>query len=384
MSLNNQSPGPLRGVTPLAYTGNTPNMVFNTRRPTTRDFFNFTLGTWWIIPKSTTGSILSEEVWVLVGLDNHIATWIRMQGSGSSSSDILITEYDTPGQSGDHVLNDHASIVEVMGWGGGGGGATVSIPSSAYPGSGGSGSPFSLFKVPVSYLGGSGSSVAFYVGNGGAGATIYASDGVDGEPSSFGNLYLKGGMRGLFGFSAGVSETFFSESSARALANTVSNIGVPSLNSDANGVQILTPGTSSPLLVSLLVPGGAISNLGTSSASGGSMGQNLAINAEGIQGAFIVDNAGNTIFSGGSAGTIGPVGGNGGRGIDNNGLYFAGGSGGGSGGVGSVSSGSGGDGGFPGGGGAGGSGFVTGFSQTNFTSAGSGAGGKIIIIEYLG
>lgn len=88
MASKNQSPGSLKGTTPLAYAGTTPNMVLNTRRPTTTDVKNFVLGTWWVIPKklpNASPSAPTSEVWILTGNAQNTANWQQLTDDIASS-----------------------------------------------------------------------------------------------------------------------------------------------------------------------------------------------------------------------------------------------------------------------------------------------------------
>lgn len=65
------------GIWPLSYLGvepvAPPLLLTNNRAPTTSDYKNFNVGTWWI-DRSTAPS---EDVWILVNKDNNVARWIK-------------------------------------------------------------------------------------------------------------------------------------------------------------------------------------------------------------------------------------------------------------------------------------------------------------------
>lgn len=194
--MRRQLSGKITGANPLAYVGSTPNMVFNTRRPTTQDFYGFELGCWWLIPKSTNGSVLSEEMWVLVGLDNHVATWKRLRSGGGPTEEasVKVTVYDTPG-SGIHTFDNNMVDVQVECVGGGGGSPGFgfnNLPngnSEAFPGAGGGAYCRKLYTSSEM-----GSSQPYTVGNGGAGgvaeipsiASFQRYFGDDGGDTTFG------------------------------------------------------------------------------------------------------------------------------------------------------------------------------------------------------
>lgn len=97
-------------ISPLSYTGvaaqNPPTVVRNTRRPTTRDFLNFALGTIWIIPTSTVVGAPTDEAWILVNITANSGTWIQMDDASSSAQ-----QFDT--DSGSAV--PAANILNILG-----------------------------------------------------------------------------------------------------------------------------------------------------------------------------------------------------------------------------------------------------------------------------
>jgi hypothetical protein len=75
----------LDGLNPLAYMGvaelSPSDQVFFPRPPTSQDNQNFYLGTWWIDTGTNTPPA-AENVWILVSLQQGVATWINLAGSG--------------------------------------------------------------------------------------------------------------------------------------------------------------------------------------------------------------------------------------------------------------------------------------------------------------
>lgn len=198
MALSNQSPGALKGVTPLAYAGTTPNMVFNTRRPTSKDVFNFELGTWWIIPKKKSGAAASDptrEVWILVGNAQQTASWKKLRGGAGPAEDssVKVTVLSTPG-SGTFTFDPSMDQVQVECQGGGSGGGGNTGTDTVYSGSSG-GYCKKLFTASVV-----GSSQNYVVGSGGSGSIGAAQPG-NGTITTFGSFLSAGG--GTSGFASG-------------------------------------------------------------------------------------------------------------------------------------------------------------------------------------
>lgn len=189
MAQSNQSPGSLRGVTPLAYAGSTPNMVFNTRRPTARDVFNFELGTWWIIPKKKSGASASDptrEVWILVGNARQTANWKKLHGGAGPTEDssVKVTVLSTPG-SGTFTFDPsmHQVQVECVGGGGGASGARSVVPPNVAASSGGGSGGYVKKLFNSSTVG---ASQSYVVGSGGL-------SGVSGTNTTFGSFLVGGG-----------------------------------------------------------------------------------------------------------------------------------------------------------------------------------------------
>lgn len=76
----------LDGKNPLAYMGvrpvQPPQLIVNTRRPTTQDLKNFEIGTFWVIP--TAASTPTNEIWVLIDKAGNVATWLELDSGGGS------------------------------------------------------------------------------------------------------------------------------------------------------------------------------------------------------------------------------------------------------------------------------------------------------------
>lgn len=169
-----QQRGPINGLDPLIYTGGLPNLVVMTRRPTVKDFQGFFLGHWWIIPKTNDDSPPSEEIWILVGKQNHIATWKRLHAGGTPTHDFLINKiYITTVGAGTYTPTHGMSQVEIECIGAGGGGTVVA-------GGGAGGYCIKLYTATQI-----GSSQPYIVGSGGAGEVI-SVDGHAGEATTFG------------------------------------------------------------------------------------------------------------------------------------------------------------------------------------------------------
>jgi hypothetical protein len=128
----------LDGRNPLAYMGVTPDqppqLLVETRQPTTNDVQNFNIGTMWVIPTQNSGP--SEEVWQLVSKVGNVATWVELTSSSGTTypdHEILIgtgtATIDTipAGTTGYALVAQGAAadpIFDVLGVEGGGTGAT--------------------------------------------------------------------------------------------------------------------------------------------------------------------------------------------------------------------------------------------------------------------
>lgn len=469
MAQSNQSPGSLRGVTPLAYAGSTPNMVFNTRRPTTRDVFNFELGTWWIIPKKSSNdtNINAREIWVLVANYEQSAQWeritsskdiitlpnhsvalgtgadtlnstgpnassgiplvsqglsadpafttaviagggtgstsfgvnqivvsgatsttplaslssgtsgqyLRSNGAGvqpswanNSTGGIIITQYNTPGSSGNHVLDVTTAMVEIFAWGGGGGGGGGQNIVSSSPNGGVSGAAggFIYYKTFVAAFGGAGSSVSYSVGTGGLGGTS-GSYGAYGTSSFFGSISSPK--------STGQAN-YNGSNPPDTLPSMVSNGSLIDLSSGAIPASQYSPFYAYRTINLAAVNQEIISSHPSLPGVGGN-GASFPPDTSQFRGGSVYSFDGTTLLVQGGITTTGLPGQNGSDGGFIGGMLVAGSGGSG----GSAASSNGGNGGWPGGGGGGGA------SNTGNTgpggAGGNGGGGRIVVVEYL-
>ncbi len=408
----------LQGTFVTAYTGvnatNPPQFVLYKRAPTIHDFFNFNLGTIWVhqiqVP-GTPPTYTTSTMYILVALAQNIATWVKI--GSSAVSDIITTSYNTPGQTGTHVLNSATTVVEIFMWGagnsgGGGGGGTT-----GNAGYGGGGGGFTHLMNPVSFFGGAGSSVTFSTAAQTVGATGVSSanpsSGNVGATSTFGNIetmttslnITPSGVTPTYmpwgGISPGVSPTNIitlaqiggglvdngseidfgveyclfnlkvSEAPYTCITNGVWNfIGhMGNLGSFGTGWDNLTMSLTGTSLPTGGGGGGNYSSVTSYAPNNGSQLISYGPSA-------------NIILAGGLAGTSGNHTGSNGLDGSTATVFMAGGTGGGGGYYGGATGGNGGNGGYPGGGGGGGGGgSVTG------GNGGNGAGGMLIVVEYI-
>lgn len=168
-----QQRGPINGLDPLIYTGGLPNLVVMTRRPTVKDFEGFFLGHWWIIPKTNDGSTPTEEIWVLVGKQQHIATWKRLHGGSGPVANLIVgNQYFTTPGAGTYTptAGMRQVLVECIG---GGGGASGSC--------GGGGGGYARKMYTADQIG---ASQPFVVGAAGSGASV-PNPGTNGANTTF-------------------------------------------------------------------------------------------------------------------------------------------------------------------------------------------------------
>ena len=234
MSTRRQLPGKISGTNPLIYTGSTPNVFIETRRPTTKDYIGYEIGTQWIIPKKAAdapASAPSQEFWFLVSKSNNMGIWKRLRGGGSPAStlSVNIRVFDTPG-SGTYIPTEGMTecIVECQGGGSGAssastdgasnsfagysgssggyckrfftaieGGAPLVIPSGGNAGAGGGYCKkiFTAFQI--------GASQAYVIGSGGVPGLTGSRNGGNGSVTTFGSpilLTANGGNGGMFDF----------------------------------------------------------------------------------------------------------------------------------------------------------------------------------------
>ena len=181
----------LDGRNPLAYLGvrpvSPPALTINTRRPTANDIKNFELGTFWVIPTSTTTP--TNEVWVLVDKSSNVATWKEVStsiGTVPGSQYTLLTA-DGSGGYGTNVGSGTVGQVLISG------GALANPSFGSVPVSGGG---TGLADVPAYNL---------LVGNGTAALNLIAPDATVGIPlvsqgvsanPSYGTTAVSGGGTG--------------------------------------------------------------------------------------------------------------------------------------------------------------------------------------------
>lgn len=171
--MRKQLPGRPDGNNPLIYLGSVPNMSFSPRRPTVKDYEGFELGYWWIIPKTNDGSTPTEEIWILVGKQQNIATWKQLHGgSGPASTIVIGNQYITTPGAGTYTPTAGMKqvCVEVIGAGGGG---------SSFGGGAGGGYAKKLYTAAQI-----GASQPYFVGTGGAASGI--TTGGTGQDTTFG------------------------------------------------------------------------------------------------------------------------------------------------------------------------------------------------------
>jgi hypothetical protein len=95
----------LSGINPLSYMGvepTTPAPLFvKGRAPTTNDYQNFNIGTFWLV----TGHNIAEEIWMLVALEAGIATWVQIYpGGGGGGASQFPCDVGTANEAGG-ILN---------------------------------------------------------------------------------------------------------------------------------------------------------------------------------------------------------------------------------------------------------------------------------------
>ena len=203
MSTRRQLPGKISGTNPLIYTGSTPNVFIETRRPTTKDYIGYEIGTQWIIPKKAAdapASAPSQEFWFLVSKSNNMGIWKRLRGGGSPAStlSVNIRVFDTPG-SGTYIPTEGMTecIVECQGGGSGASSASTDGASNSFAGySGSSGGYCKRFFTAIEI----GSSQGYVIGSAGIGGAAIAPIewGTNGGDTAFGSfLTATGGIAGV-------------------------------------------------------------------------------------------------------------------------------------------------------------------------------------------
>lgn len=157
----------LDGRNPLAYMGVRPTrasaVILQNRQPTTNDYQNFDLGTWWIIPVDAT--FTQGEAWILTGKSNNSATWIQLDAGPTSGIVLTLT-----GDSGGAISPTSAGNINILGSGSisvAGSGNTLTVSSAGH-----SSINVQVFTSDDTYTPTAGmvSCVVECVGGGGAGA----------------------------------------------------------------------------------------------------------------------------------------------------------------------------------------------------------------------
>lgn len=255
-----QQRGPINGLDPLIYTGGLPNLVIMQREPTPKDYQEFVLGHWWIIPVeySDTGT---GEVWVLVSKRYGLATWKRLHGGGitpPTQSIVIGNRYFTTPGSGTYTptVGMLQCFVECVGAGGGAGGGSSATGQLCFAGGAGgySAKLFTAAQIGVSQ--------SFVIGTGGA----VGSTGSTGGNSTFGSILTSnGGVGGVFNPNT---------------ASTPNGIGGTATGGDINiqgGNGSMSTWTTSNLFSgqggnSFFAPGGAISYVSSAGTANGNNG----------------------------------------------------------------------------------------------------------------
>lgn len=91
----------LSGLNPLSYIGveptAPPQVRLESRRPTTKDYAEYNIGTWWLM-------IADQEVWILISKVGGVATWIQLYpGSGGGGASAFPCDVGTANQAGGEV-----------------------------------------------------------------------------------------------------------------------------------------------------------------------------------------------------------------------------------------------------------------------------------------
>lgn len=179
-----QLPGAPDGYNPLIYMGSEPNLVTMNRRPTVLDL-EYELGFWWIIPKTSDGSVPEQEVWVLVGKLSNIATWKRLHGGGGPTNILIVgSQVISTTGSGTYTPTNGMKQVYIECIGAGAGAFAANNTGGFFNPIGGGGGAYTARLYTSDEIG---VSQPYFVGSGGAG-TAYGTPppGHDGENTTFG------------------------------------------------------------------------------------------------------------------------------------------------------------------------------------------------------
>lgn len=79
MANGRQVGGPISGLNPLQYQGNTPNTFTFNRRPTIQDGVSWPIGTLWVVPIDDT--FAEGEIWSLFSKSQGINTWKKLENT---------------------------------------------------------------------------------------------------------------------------------------------------------------------------------------------------------------------------------------------------------------------------------------------------------------
>ena len=208
----------LSGINPLAYQGveasSPPQFLWMRRDPTPRDYDNFNIGTIWL-------NLATQAVWMLVNLDNHVATWIEFDtGAGAA------TQYQT----GDGLQ----AVPDAMG--------TLFLPG---------GTLIDTLTAPNV------NSVTINVTDGGDGQVII---GQGANPPVWGDLTSLGGTIVITPNAPGHPNTINLEANNAGALTFVEDAGAATpaagiLNVLGDGVTIATAGAGNTITISEIAPG---------------------------------------------------------------------------------------------------------------------------------
>lgn len=234
----------LDGINPLAYLGvkpiTPPNLIFEFRAPTSKDYKGIELGTFWLWQVKIDGNpptYTTSKFYMLAAKANNYGTWIGIQSSDVVEDDIVkVQSFVTPGTYTYTPSSGLTSLtVEVIGGGGGSGGA-ISMANNVCNATGGAGAGgYAKSFYTVGMIGGSVSVVV------GAGGLLGAAGilGGTGGTSSFGALMS---CSGGFGSQNLTSNTIPQPGGAGGIA---SGGNVVNVNGQTGGISFVYLGVNS-------------------------------------------------------------------------------------------------------------------------------------------
>lgn len=170
--MGRQQSGPINGLNPLQYQGNTPNLVTYNRRPTVQDGFSWPIGMQWVVPKDD--NFITGEVWYLVSKAESINTWKRLGGGAPSGVESLTGNTGGPVDPLDgniNIVGDGNVVVtgnpatNTLTISASGGSGFIQSINKVYlttPGSGTYTAPANLIQAYVECIGGGGGGYASY------------------------------------------------------------------------------------------------------------------------------------------------------------------------------------------------------------------------------